>query len=412
MAAAPHRVGQPSPLIFHLGVALSAYGQALLAAPRADSPSFPWIAGLGADRAALADLDQLEIAREIAARLTATIAGLEAWQAHPYRRTLHDPPAIWQAGCSRLLDYGAAPEAADPDGPPVLVVPSLINRPYILDLAPGRSLLRWLAAQGLRPLLMDWGTPGAAEAGFDLQAYGAARLVPALAEARRLAGRAVPVMGYCMGGTLAVGLAARVPADVAALVTIGAPWDFASTQGLAGGIRAMIRAAGTLTTERQLDALGAAFGMVPVSVFQMLFALVNPIQAALKFQKLARLDPDGPAARLFVALEDWLADGVPMPVGAAKELLLGWQIRNLPATGGWRFLGAPVDPRRATAPALVFCGRNDTIAPPPLADPLARVLPHARAVAPPTGHVGMIVGSAARSQVWRPIAEFLAAHAG
>ena len=86
--------------------------------------------------------------------------------------------------------------------------------------------------------------------------------------------------------------------------------------------------------------------MVPVSVFQMLFALVNPIQAALKFQKLARLDPDGPAARLFVALEDWLADGVPMPVGAAQDLLLGWQIRNRPATGGWRFLGAPVDPRR------------------------------------------------------------------
>ena len=56
--------------------------------------------------------------------------------------------------------------------------------------------------------------------------------------------------------------------------------------------------------------------MVPVSLFQFLFTLVNPLQAALKFQKLARLDPDGPAARLFVALEDWLADGVAMPVGA------------------------------------------------------------------------------------------------
>ena len=86
-------------------------------------------------------------------------------------------------------------------------------------------------------------------------------------------------------------------------------------------------------TEALLDAQAAAFGMVPVSLFQFLFALINPIQAALKFQKLARLDPDGPAARLFVALEDWLADGVPMPVGAAKDLLLGWQIRNAPATG-------------------------------------------------------------------------------
>ncbi len=412
MTAAPHRIGQPSPLPFHLGAGLSAYGQALLAAPRADSPSFPWHDDLGVDRESLAGLDQMAIAGEIAARLSATVAGIEIWQAHPYRRALADPPAVWQAGCTRLLDYGATPEAADPQGPAVLIVPSLINRSYILDLAPDRSLLRWLAAQGLRPLLVEWGWPGAAEAGFDLEAYGAGRLLPALGEAQRLAGRPVPVVGYCMGGTLAVGLAARAPEAVGALVTIGAPWDFASTRGIAGSLRAAIRASGTLRAERLLDGMGQAFGMVPVSVFQMLFALINPIQTALKFQKLARLDPDGPAAQLFVALEDWLADGVPMPAAAAKDLLLGWQIRNLPATGRWRFLGGTVDPRRADKPALVFCGATDSIAPPPLAEPLGAVLPHARTLRPRTGHVGMVVGSAARAEVWQPLAAFLSGHAG
>ena len=73
-------------------------------------------------------------------------------------------------------------------------------------------MLRWLAAQGLRPLLMDWGSPGAAEAGFDLDRYGAERLAAGARRWRaRLAGRPVPVVGYCMGGTLAVGLAARRP---------------------------------------------------------------------------------------------------------------------------------------------------------------------------------------------------------
>jgi poly[(R)-3-hydroxyalkanoate] polymerase subunit PhaC len=413
MQVAPHRVGQPSPLIFHLGAALSAYTLALLAAPRADSPSFPWAADLGPRATELcADLDQLEIAREIAARLSATVAGLEIWQGHPYRRTLEDPPAIWHEGCSRLLDYGAVPEATDPAGPPVLVVPSLINRAYILDLAPGRSALRWLAAQGLRPILMDWGSPGPAEAGFDLDAYGARRLVPALGRVRALAGRPVPLVGYCMGGTLAAGLAARAPGDIAGLVAIGAPWDFASTRGIAGGIRAMIRSQGPAHTERLLDGLGEAFGMVPVSLFQMLFALINPMQAALKFQKLARLDPDGPAARLFVALEDWLADGVPMPAPAAKDLLVNWHIRNTPATDGWRFLGGTVDPGAIRAPALIVCGESDSIAPPALAHPLGRVIPGARTIRPRTGHVGMVVGSAARASVWRPMAEFLAAHAG
>jgi poly[(R)-3-hydroxyalkanoate] polymerase subunit PhaC len=409
MQAAPHRIGHPSPLIFHLGAALSAYAQALLAAPRADSPSFPWAPGLGADASSLANLDQFEIAREIASRLSATIAGLEIWQAHPYRRALADPPAIWQDGCSRLLDYGGAPEATNPGGPPVLFVPSLINRAYILDLAPGRSLLRWLAAQGHRPMLMDWGSPGRAEAGFDLEAYGARRLVPALVRVRELAGGPVPLVGYCMGGTLAVGLAARAPYDISGLVVVGAPWDFASTRGIAGGFRAMIRAEGPARAERLLDSLGEAFGMVPVSLFQMLFALINPLQAALKFQKLARLDPDGPAARLFVALEDWLADGIPMPARAAKDLLVGWQIRNLTATRGWRFLGGSVDPRAIRAPTLVFCGEGDTIAPPALAQSLGRIIPGARMLSPRTGHVGMVVGSAARPEVWRPLAAFLAA---
>ncbi len=409
---AAHRVGQPAPLTFHLGVALSAYSQALLASPRADTPAFPWVEPLRPEPGALADLDRFAVAREAAARLSATVAGLEVWQAHPYRRILEEPPALWRSGCSRLLDYGAVPEATDPGGPPVLVVPSLINRAYILDLAPGRSLLRWLAAQGFRPLLMDWGEPGTIEAGFDLDAYGAERLVPGLAVARATAGRPVPVIGYCMGGTLAVGLTVRAAEDVAGLITIGAPWDFASTSGLAGAIRATIRARGTAQAERMLEGLGAAFGLVPVSLFQALFAVINPIQTALKFQKLARLDPDGATARLFVALEDWLADGVPMPVGAARDLLIGWHIRNRAATGAWRFLGAPVDPRRIERPALVLCGTGDSIAPPPLALPLGQLLPRARTLTPATGHVGMIVGSAAQAQVWRPIADFLASHPG
>jgi hypothetical protein len=84
-APAPHRIGHPSPLLFHLGVAIGAYSQALLAAPRADSPSFPWAPGLRERAAELGpDLDQVEIAREIAARLSAIAQGLEAWQSHPY----------------------------------------------------------------------------------------------------------------------------------------------------------------------------------------------------------------------------------------------------------------------------------------------------------------------------------------
>ena len=294
----------------------------------------------------------------------------------------------------------------------MLVAPSLINRAYILDLAPRWSMLRWLAAEGLRPVLLDWGAPGREEAGFTLDDYGAQRLLPALRHLQATAGRPVALMGYCMGGTLAAGLAARAPEGVAALATIGAPWDFASTRGVAGGLRAMIRAQGPERIARQIDALGDAFGLAPVSIFQMLFALVNPMQAAIKFQKLARLDPASAAARHFVALEDWLADGVPMAAPAARELLIDWQIRNVTATGAWRFLGGAVDPGAIRMPVRAFCGIRDSIAPPALAFGLPAAIPGAEVIQPRTGHVGMVVGSAARAQVWRPMASFLHAHAG
>jgi polyhydroxyalkanoate synthase len=410
---APHRIGEPSPLIFHLGAALAGYSQALLAAPRADAPEFPWSTHLAETAAGLGpDLDRIEVARQIGARLSATVRGIEIWQTHPYRRSLADPPALWSAGSSRLLDFGASPEATGPEGPPVLVVPSLINRAYVLDLAPGRSMLRWLAGQGLRPVLLDWGMPGPAEAGFSLEDYGTERLLPALAHLREHAGRSIGLVGYCMGGTLAAGLAARAPAGLNALAVIGAPWDFASTRGIAGGLRALIRSEGPQRVERLLAGLGETFGMVPVPVWQSLFALVSPMQAALKFQKLAGLDPTSTAAHHFVALEDWLADGVPMPAPAATNLLIDWQIRNVTAARRWRFLGGPVDPATIDLPTIGFCGQSDSIAPPPLSLALPAAIPGARVVQPRTGHVGMVVGSAARAQVWRPLATFLATHAG
>jgi len=215
-----------------------------------------------------------------------------------------------------------------------------------------------------------------------------------------------------MGGTLAAGLAARAPDGVASLTTIGAPWDFASTDGVAGGFRGLVRDQGPHRVESLLDSLGQAFGAVPVSLFQTLFALVNPLQAALKFRRFSVLDPDSPAARHFVALEDWLADGVPMTAPAARDVLVDWQIRNVTASRRWRFLGGPVDPREITVPALVFCGRGDSIAPAPLARPLGALIPDATLIEPATGHVGMIVGSAAPAQVWDPLAAFLTAHAG
>lgn len=393
---AAHRIGHPTPLVFHLGSAVTGYLQATLAAPNATEESFPW-------HAALPPLDgppplPIDVACEAAQRLSAMLEGIEAWQRHPYRRDMSEAPALWTQGSTRLLDYGAIPEATDPTGPVVLVVPSLINRAYILDLTPRTSMIRALAAAGLRPMLLDWGAPGRAEARFDLDDYVAQRLSPALAVAQVLGGRAPALLGYCMGGTLAAVHAMRVP-GLRALVTIGAPWDFDATQGAPFAVRAAARQLGTQRLRLQIRALADAFGLVPVTVFQHLFAMVDPIMAARKFRRFAALPPDGPQAELFVALEDWLADGVPMAGPAAETLLVDWHLENL--LKGTR--GRAGD----TPPSLVVTGTGDSIAQLPAAGALVRALPGAEQLRPALGHVGMITGAKAPVEVWQPVVEFL-----
>ncbi len=397
------RLGQPEPLAYHLGAAINAYLQAILAAPNASAPEFPWHPELAPYQGPAPD--PLSVTAEAVHRLRLMLDGIAKWQAHPYRRELAEPPVIFQLGETRVLDYGRCPEATAPDGPVVLVVPSLINRAYVLDLMEGNSVLRLLAARGLRPLLLDWGAPGRQERDFDIDDYIAQRLTPAAALAQGLGGRPPALLGYCMGGTICAGFALGGGA-VDRLVTVGAPWDFAASAGSMLAVQASARQYGVPALRQAVRMLGQAFGVVPVAVFQQLFALLDPIQAARKFRLFAALDPDSRAAQRFAALEDWLADGVPLAAPAAETLLVDWHVENAPGRGIW-----PARRAGATPPAMIVSGGLDKIAQPAVAGALAAEFPGAMLHQPEMGHVGMVAGSQSDARVWEPAVAFLRGNA-
>ena len=328
---------------------------------------------------------------------SALLAGIAAYRRHPYARALPDPPTLWAEGGSRLLDY-----ATGGTGPAVLFVPSLVNRAYVLDLAPGRSLLRWLAARGARPLLLDWGWPGEVERGFTLTDYIAGRLERALVAAVAASGGKVVLAGYCMGGLLALAAAARRPESVAGLALLATPWDFHAGAGDAAAE----------TMARLLPLLEPALslhGTLPIDGLQMLFALLDPFGVAAKYRAFGRLDPAGGRAELFVALEDWLNDGVPLAAPVARECLGGWYGANTPARGEWRVAGMPVDPAALRLPCFVAVPSRDRIVPPESARPLADSIPGARMHTPAAGHIGMAAGAGAEQALWAPLAAWLEA---
>ena len=401
----------PRPLTLHLAMAGFAWSSWRLASL---SSRPPWLAPLPADRPDLAkrvgDLARdsasarpealaAALQREALRRAHRLLDGIEAYRHHDYSRDLPAPPTVWQAGTTRLLDYGACPEATAPDGAPILFVPSLINRAYILDLSPRISLLRWLAAEGFRPLLVDWDVPGSEERGFSLTDYVAGRLERALDAARALAGRPPLLAGYCMGGTLAAALAQRRQQDLAGLILLAAPWDFHCDQPQA----APLGLGSLLSFGPVLDVLGE----LPVDAIQALFAAVDPLGGVRKFLSFAGLDHRSAKAETFVALEDWLNDGAPLAAPVARECLGGWYGANTPAAGGWRIAGETVAPERLRLPALCVVPAQDRIVPPASARALGTAIPGCKLYEPAVGHIGMVTSSRARSQVWTPLTEWM-----
>lgn len=400
-AGLPPRRQGPRPLPVHLMSAGSTWHSSMLALPFLKSGLLPWKPELEPRAAALADAlgetpfpeFAAAVEAEVLNRADALLAGIEAYRSHPYRRALDEKPVVWQDGTTVLRDYGP------PDGAPVLIVPSLINRYHVLDLNQERSLLRHLAKHGLRPLLVDWDRPGEQERQFDLTGYIAGRLDQAFEAALGLAGAPMAVLGYCMGGLLALGLALRRQREVSRLALLATPWDFIS------GNPAFARFVGALAepVERSFGLLG----QVPTDILQTLFFLADPHLASRKFLKFATLDPASPEAENFVATEDWLNDGVPLALPVARDCFGGWYAGNTALTGQWQIAGLSVDPCRFTKPALIVVPAKDKLVPPVSALALAERLSRAEVLQPELGHIGLIVGSKAPEAVWRPVREWL-----
>ena len=411
MTASPLRLG-PRPLPMHLAAAALTWTTSLSALPLLKQDSCAWKGDLSAQAAKLrlavgaseAEDFAQTLSTQARRRATAFLEGILAYRRHPYRRDLPPAPEIWSEGSARLLDYGALAGGDNAKtGVPVLVVPSLVNRAYILDLDGETSLLRWLAGRGLRPYLLDWGRPGPDERGFTLTDYIAGRLEGALDAvlAARPQGPRPIVVGYCMGGLLALALALRRQAELACLVLLATPWDFHADPDH----NASAAAASATALSPALDTLGE----MPVDALQALFATLDPLLVARKFIKFSRLDPASRKAKLFVALEDWINDGVPLTAPVARECLQGWYGENTPATGRWRVAGRIVDPGALELPCLNVVPAQDRIVPPASAAALGAAIPGASQLEPAIGHIGMIVSSGAKSQIWSPLAKWILA---
>jgi polyhydroxyalkanoate synthase subunit PhaC len=261
---------------------------------------------------------------------------------------------------------------------------------------PERSLLRWLDAQRINAALLDWGDPVEDGDMSDIDAAIGRRLVPAIRYLAQQNNGPIHVLGYCMGGTILASAAQDAAADIKSLIFLAAPWDFhAGTQALLNRVRFWAPSAGPMIAEK---------GFLPMDWMQTVFASLHPISAAQKYADFAAMDQESDAAKLFVAVEDWLNDGVDLPAAIAQQPINEWFLQNKPGLGEWG------DPAQIAAPSLILTSRKDRLVDYETAAALAKKIPGAKLVDSGCGHIGMMAGRDAIEKAWTPIAGWVKKH--
>lgn len=352
------------------------------------------------ESAALSDA----ILQEALRRFNAFLTGVQVYQSHPASREVGDDVEIvWQDGTTRLLDYAPASKGAV-----VFVVPSLVNRFDILDVDQDHSFLRHLTSQGLRPLVVDWGELGEVEQKFSLSDYMTERLLPLLDIVKEKAGgQPCHVLGYCMGGVMALSLALMREKDIASLTLMATPWDFA-VKGVAG-VPSYDTWAGQMFAKQADMVLPHIdkMGFLPPSFLQSIFTTYQPLQILQKYMGFANLGEDDARTRRFVLTEDWLNSGVALSLPVAKECMNAWYKENQTGKLKWRVAGIDVDPRKLNLPTYLLIPKRDRIVPPESALPLQNLISNTTVHEPDMGHIGVMAGDAAAQKVWSPLVAWI-----
>lgn len=311
---------------------------------------------------------------------------------------------VWRDGGRRLYRYHRGVDAETTPAPPLLIVYAMVNRPTVLDLRPGRSLVRHLLARQLDVFLLEWGNPRREDAGLSLEDYVVGRLGDAIDHVLAESGaRAVHLLGVCQGGVFALCRAAYAPERIASLTTTVTPVDFHTS-----GDRLS-----NLVRHLDLSLVEGTMARVPGALLNQVFLSLKP--AALSNQKYLDLverlsEPE--AIGDFLAMERWIADSPDQPVRVFAEFVRRLYQENALMAGSLTLAGRRIRLEEMAVPILNVYARDDHIVPPASSRALSRLIrgKRYRELVIPGGHIGLYVGRRALGIVPEAVADFVHAH--
>jgi polyhydroxyalkanoate synthase subunit PhaC len=312
----------------------------------------------------------------------------------------HD--VVFRMGTLSLLRYRRQTPAVHAE--PVLFCYALVNRPYILDLQPDKSVVQRYLDRGFEVYLIDWGVPSIEDRGRTLEDYVCKTLARVVEAVLFEQGQErLHLLGYCMGGTLSALYAALYPEQLQTLTLLAAPIDFSGRDGLLH-----------VWTDRRyfdVDAFIDAFGNCPATFLQTCFLSMKPVQNLLEKNLTfwEKLDDPGFLTSHF-AMEYWVNDNIPVAGETFREFVKKLYQGNQLVRGELHLGEQRVDLRRVSCPLLLLTASNDHLVRPASTHGIrAHVGSNDVAISNiDAGHVGLVVSGRAHRALWPQATSWLA----
>jgi polyhydroxyalkanoate synthase subunit PhaC len=286
---------------------------------------------------------------------------------------------------------------------PLVFIFGLVNRPYILDLKAGKSVVEHFVKAGFDTYMIDWGIPVSADRHRNLDDYVNGYMVDIFDHVRERTGvDQANVLAYCMGGTMTSMFIALHPGRVRNLILLAAAIDFASRDGLLN--------VWTSPEYFDVDALIDTYGNCPAELLQGAFMLLKPVSnlAAKQAGFIDRMD-DEDFVDDFLTMETWLNDNIPQPGQIYRQFVKDLYQKNLLTQDKLVVGGRTVRLKDITCPVLNLMASNDYLVPPAQSLPFNDLVGSSdrEQILFPSGHVGMAVGGRTHRELWPKAVEWL-----
>lgn len=287
---------------------------------------------------------------------------------------------------------------------PVLIVNSLVNKYYILDLLPGKSYVEYLVNQGFNVYLVDWGVPENSDSSLSLEDYinfflsKIVKQVLKHSQAKKLS-----MIGYCMGGTMALVYAAIKQEYVQSLILLATPVDFHNDS--------LLSLWGS-PENFNVDKFINVYGNVPKELLYTTFMMLKPLKNITKYVDLAENIENEEYRKVFAAFDYWIKDTIPIAGETFRQFIKYAYQQNLLVKNRFPLGNQIVNLKKIKSPLLNVLAEHDEIVPLKSSEILMELVSSKdkELLKVKGGHHGLSIGLSAVTIVWPKTVDWLLSH--